>query len=625
MRNLKFTAVLVSLFLIGSNLPAQGYHAPGEDPNVVRYPVKEIPLAAQFVASELKEDFSPFMKNTKVAHPPMDAQSVALRAAKAEANRLYAAQNPAGSAFKETSTTSLGPIEIGQQFEGNSYDGIPNDNAMAVSAGRAVVSGHNSRIHAYNGVTGASLLSASMNAFSVGRPTHDKCDPRVVYDPVADRFIVCLLNGFSSSICEIVVAFSQTNDPSGAWNVYAVEGSPSAGNWTDFPQMAISSDELFITGNVFNDAGTTSAGSVIWEIEKADGYAGTPLTTLMRTTTYFSVHPVGGGLTMYGPHFFFIRANNESGGSNAFSIHRLTNTIAAGGVLESPVGFTSPETYFTPPDVSQKATTRKLKTNSCRIQNSYYENGMIYFVLNSAAGGRAAIYVGWFTISPFGLSFSALDGQHLYFADTDIAYPGIAYGGETGSKGNASFITYNTTSESVYPGNAASWMSGDHEFSTFKQVKTGTGSINGFENPSRWGDYSDACEVSGTTGEAYMAASYGKSGGGCGTYISQLFPALAVSNDQPDFFAEDNTLEVYPNPALGEMVYFQFKVPKLAIYNVHILDQQGRLIHTILNESLKEGEAVLRMSTAPLANGVYTVQVETEGNPAFYGKLVVTH
>jgi hypothetical protein len=453
-----------------------------------------------------------------------------------------------------------------------------------------------------------------------GMPTQDKFDPRVVYDPNADRFVMCFLNGFTPATSKIILAFSETNDPTGAWNLYAISGSPTSGAWTDFPQMALSNTEVFITGNLFDNS-NSALGSAVWQIELAGGYAGTALTSLVRTTSYFSLHPVGGGLTSYGPHHYIIRGSEVGG--NTVSIHRISNTIAAGGVLESPVGFTSPSSFFTPPDVDQKGTSRKLTTNTCRIQNSYYENNKIYFALNSAVAGRAAIFVGWFNISPFGLSFSALDGDHIYFPDMDIAFPGIAYGGEFGTKGNASLIVYNTTSTATYPGNAGTWMDGEHDFSPFQALKVGTAAINGFENPSRWGDYTDACEVVGTPGTAWVVGSYGMSLGQCGTWLSEISKPLPVAvEEKPDFW--DDEVSMYPNPA-NEDVHFDFTVPVAGIYVVNLLDEQGRVVKYVIDERLREGEARLRFNTSTLANGVYIVQISHDNQPTYHGKLVVVH
>ena len=43
-------------------------------------------------------------------------------------------------------------------------------------------------------------------------------DPKVIYDPLSDRFILVFLEGSTSSDTRIVVGFTETNDPTQTWN-----------------------------------------------------------------------------------------------------------------------------------------------------------------------------------------------------------------------------------------------------------------------------------------------------------------------------------------------------------------------------------------------------------------------
>jgi hypothetical protein len=55
---------------------------------------------------------------------------------------------------------------------------------------------------------------------------HGKYDPRVIYDPKRDRFIIVFLNGFTDQTSFIYVAFSESNDPLGNWHLYTLPAIP---------------------------------------------------------------------------------------------------------------------------------------------------------------------------------------------------------------------------------------------------------------------------------------------------------------------------------------------------------------------------------------------------------------
>jgi hypothetical protein len=89
---------------------------------------------------------------------------------------------------------------------------------------------------------------------------------------------------FGSSVSyesEILVGFSQTNDPAGNWNVYTLNGNSfNDSTWSDYPIISLSDKDLFMTFNQVKDNVSWTVGfrqSVIWQINKQDGYAGTPL------------------------------------------------------------------------------------------------------------------------------------------------------------------------------------------------------------------------------------------------------------------------------------------------------------------------------------------------------------
>jgi hypothetical protein len=163
------------------------------------------------------------------------------------------------------------------------------------------------------------LFAVSLSAFSdtLGIPDGD-FDPRVRYDPVHDRFCLGILETvFTPETSYIIVAFSQTNDPTGIWNLYALPGNPKDNNrWTDYPMIALTQEELFITGNLIIPDEPWQTGfseTLIWQMSLDKGYAGDSLDAIYWDNIYFggapirNMNPVQGGSTLYGPRFVFVK------------------------------------------------------------------------------------------------------------------------------------------------------------------------------------------------------------------------------------------------------------------------------------------------------------------------------
>ncbi len=616
--------IVVGLLFCGGAATAQQQEA-GPDPNVIRTQLGSIERLGVVDMREETEDWDPFFKTVQKIHVPgLDANKDRVKALKDEANLVHDALIAAGLQGDNASkiTTGTAPT-LGANFFGNSYGGgDPADNALAVSAGGLMISGNNSRFHTYD-AAGLQTSSKSFTQFATagGVSTNFTFDPKCIYDPNEDRFIVAFLNGGSASSTKVVIAFSQTNDPAGLWNVYAINGNVNnLGVWTDFVQIGMNELELFVAGNPFTDAGS-SRGAVIWQITKANGYAGTALNPVQHyEASAFSLHPVQGGTRLYGPNMYFLQS--EQGGSANISLWQITNTIGNNGVLNSPVSFTMDNGYNVPPSADQRGTTINLKTNDTRVQSAYYQNGRVEFVLNSSVNGMAGVFHGTGVISPFLLSFSQFTSHLIGYTTLDIAYPSIAYASNYDSLNtgiNHSYIAFNTSGPNNFPGMAAIYWD-ETGVSPKVVIKEGVNFINSADD--RWGDYADVCERKGHPGEVWAVGTVGNTAQQQRTYIGQLLPPVAVA--VAPIVDAGTKMSVFPNPTT-EMVKFEFPVEVAAEYKVLVRDLQGRLVKLVVQDWLVPGKARLTFNAAPLAAGTYIVSVENDSHKLFTEKLIVNH
>jgi hypothetical protein len=175
-------------------------------------------------------------------------------------------------------TTAAAPlVSIGANFEGSniSISGFfPPDSDGAVGPGQFVemVNG----VYRVYDKTGTILQNSSLNDFwsAAGvTPTNFAYDPRVLYDPVSQRW-------FASSAenpgvpNRILLAVSKTSDPTQGWQAVAVPLNFSNQFWADFPALGINQDGVYISAELVPFVDNFREGRIF--IPKADLLQGAP-------------------------------------------------------------------------------------------------------------------------------------------------------------------------------------------------------------------------------------------------------------------------------------------------------------------------------------------------------------
>ncbi|MDG2343126.1 MAG: hypothetical protein P8L23_00935 [Flavobacteriales bacterium] len=199
---------------------------------------------------------------------------------KIKASNLYLRGKKTSKSKSSSNSTPELILENG--FEGNLYNNrIPNDNTMCISNDGIIVAGINSMFIFYDTKNDSLIRRGTLNTFAasfISLLSVNKYDPKFIYDPIEDKFIVTFLIGTSPSTSHIFVAFSSTNDPMDDWNAYILKGDAlNTNHWTDYPALSITEDELFITGNLLLSGVSWQLGfnqSLIWQIDKQSGYNG---------------------------------------------------------------------------------------------------------------------------------------------------------------------------------------------------------------------------------------------------------------------------------------------------------------------------------------------------------------
>lgn len=389
----------------------------------------------------------------------------------------------------------------------------PPDNTMAISNGGRIVSIDNETIEYYNQSGSAVSLNVYHDDFFNSLNLVSAIfDPRVIYDSEADRFIYVILHGFSSATSKILVCFSKTNNPQDGWWIYQLSGNPlNDGSWTDFPQIGISNNELYITGNLFFNNSTFNQ-AVIYQVTKQQGFSGQPLTYQV----WDDIEDAGGGKAFaivpvsygqqgnYGPGCYFI--SSRAGGWNRLSLFELTDDLTASNEQLNVFSVSVPP-YSPAADAQQSGSFDDLENGDCRMQHAFYLNGLVHAVLPADYQNSAYSGINYYRISVSDLQ----DTESSSFGQTgfDHCYPSLASFG-LDECDRSVMIGFLRSASNIFPEVRVVNCDNLMQWSASAQVKAGQTYVDMLSGLERWGDYTHMQRKHNEAQpEVWMAGCYG--------------------------------------------------------------------------------------------------------------------
>ena len=512
---------------------------------------------------------------------------------------------------------------IGASFEANWFNGTtPPDNSMAISNGGQIVSVTNSHIE-YLTMSGVRTYTSSFDDF-FGDPSFTSLlyDPVVLYDSQADRFFMVVLHGSNSSVSKVVVCFSKSNNPSDGWWFYKLTGDPLGNsNWFDYPKIGFSNNEVYVTGNLFDDNDQFSQ-VFLFQITKADGYAGGTLQWLEWYNidpAPFTLIPVSYGLQgSYGPGIYLVSTHGNNLGSDLYRLYDLTNDISGNPELKS---YSVNANFSLAGDAPQPGTTVYLDNGDNRCLNAFYLNGIVHFVFHSEfTNNYNGINYNRLTVSNLS-NWNAKFGQNGF----DYSYPSVASFGSNESDLQV-MICFLRVSSTIYPQVRVVYVNHAGDWSGSSLVKEGTTYVDVHESNgvARWGDYSGISRKHNTTKpEVWLSGGFGTYRNGehaFDTWIAQVNGVSIGINDQDDH--ESNPIKIYPNPVY-DIMNVEFTLASRAEIQIVILDQQGKLVKILLKDTVPQGRNSFSFNKGALSNGVYFVRVTSDNNMIKYEKFIV--
>lgn len=492
---------------------------------------------------DIKEDWKISLKHTSVYFHNSELPLSEYKKLKDEANNVRTLSQKDKIITQPIIRNQTSAPSLINNFRGNARENsIPMDNTMAVSRNGFVVSAINSNI-IFTMPDGKITYSKGFADFykilALGTRMFD---PRLIYDPEQNRFIVVCLHGSEPNNSFLCIAFSKTEDPNGDWNFYKIKGDVlNDGVWFDFPNIGVSKEDLYIAGNMFT-ADNSYRYSMILQISKTDGYDGTDLTwkyydRVANTNGNLVFNPVpamSGWQTLTSPGIYFI--SNATGGYN---LNFTTASVKNNPALKS-VRVTGPNNSY-PPEARQKNSTTMLNTGGNRLRTALYQNGILHFAAQSnSPNGDGGLFYGRLNIANMQVYADVLTTP-----DIDYAYPTLTSFGKS-EEDDQIFVNYTFSGIDAFPGQAGRVVSGNGStFNWSEEVifKQGVSSIGTGVESIRWGDYTGACRRFGVDRvESWAVGCFGENRSH-GTWIGQFIHDDDMGKPVMEFTASITTTQ----------------------------------------------------------------------------------
>jgi len=574
--------------------------------------------------SELKDEFSPNLLSLEAPSPSGTSYRSFLERQKKEVAKRYPRKEIQQVDRRSEAEQPL----ILNEFSANS-GGVPLDNHIAVSNDGRIVSVVNNNIGIYQ-KTGIRLLTRTLFGFSrtANPKSNFQFDPRVMYDPSEDKFIICMISGFECANSEIIFAFSETNDPMGDWHLYVVDGCPDDNNiFADYPMMALTEKELIFTINEVKENVSWQAGfekTLIYQFDKASGFSGSDLKTRVWSDVSFegqnirNVCPIKAADQLTGDYCYLMSNRNFDVENDTFFVLKLTDVQDAPDVDLEIEAITSERVYGLAPNGLQAV--GLLQTNDSRVLDGFVLDDRIQFVMNciDTASGRPAIYHG--LVNDLNLN-KTITGTVLTNGQDDLGYPGIAYTGKFEGDEDA-IIVFSHTAQSRNPGWSSVYYNG--EYSDILTVKEGDNYLDVLEgNLERWGDYVGIQRRYNAPGRVWVASTFGTNSNRYQTWIAELGrPDLDLTFVKS--YEETPSMNIFPNPT-SDRVTVEFELKEAKVFQLQLLDINGKVLQIFYDERPKKtGRQQFSFTTASLAGGVYFLQAAYDESLIYSKRLIVS-
>ena len=393
-------------------------------------------------------------------------------------------------------------------------------------------------------------------------------DPQVEFNEYVQRFfVVYTTRDDANSESFLLIAVSNTNDPTQGWTLFGLDagfdGSTNTNNWCDYPHLGYSSQGTLITCNQFNHpvapatasfqyvkvrvlltSQLTGGGCCFWWDfwNLREGFLG--------VNAVFTVQPAAMHAAIASDGAFLAAYEGRGGSGSNLHVYRVPNVPeccngdnVGPGLDEAQRGTGS---YSAPPDAEQPGGVQALDTGDSRAQYAVFHWPRMYVGQNTAQGSDSTVAFTEFRIDQYPNNLTLDDDWVIGAGGMNRYYPGADSRPGSDKSMVYSFSNASTNAGSRWveiPAQCATPPCSPDFFGEFLQ-RSGASTFLQLDtaNPprNRWGDYLDASRDPNGTG-IWIGGEFVQSQDSWGTELS--LTRQAIDNVPPT-----TTATVSPGP-----------------------------------------------------------------------------
>ncbi len=462
---------------------------------------------------------------------------------------------------------------------------------------------------------GALKKAVAASNFFTGSGSANLFDPRIAYDPVFKRFLICMDGKLSNGDMGITVAISETDDPTGNWYIYTFDGAGNSADLLDFPILGFNSNWVVISTNDFiGGQGGSSITAKIFVLSRASLYSGSLGTLKVFTdNSSYCLAPARTYDSTQTTEYLVQNYDGNNGGKGYVQLATITGSVSSPVyTLGSTLGINQPWSDNTV-GAPQLGGSTPLDAGPTRMgAGTIYSNGSLWFshTVFLPASGPTHAACDWWQVNPAAPAvqqFGRVEdpaGSIFYF------YPSI----NVNAKGDA-LLTYCISSAGMYAAAAYSFHAAADPAGTMQSdyiYKSGIANyvVIGHNNLNRWGDFTGvALDPSDNSFWAFSewANKYNSSYDYWGTAVANIKASGATSIAEPQ---SENAFTIYPNPAFNQLNIFLTPGPLWKTVNISIMNVLGEEIQSIqLPTPNSQLPTLVDVSSLPA--GMYFLEMKT--------------
>lgn len=353
-------------------------------------------------------------------------------------------------------------------------------------------------------------------------------DPRAIYDPVSNRFILMCLHGSDYASSYLCIAASKTEDPNGEWNYYKIKGNPLGDNfWFDYPNIGLTEEDFYLAG-LMRDVNSDWNYSILFHIDKAALYNGADVKYKFYSDIFdadgkksFNLVPAISGWSTLTSGSLAMVSNNALGG-DTYNLYYTDGKLSDTTKLFS-VQVKGLETALAP-NARQPNSDQVLNTFDSRIWSAMYANGVVHFGGHAnTEKGDVGIFYGRYDLLSNTVAVTMLTEE-----GKDFAFPSFATFGNN-EEDSIILMNYLSSGPNDFAGQEARTCTGsgaNFEWSDPVYIKRGNGVINVLTGKEeRWGDYTTVGRrFFSNTPEVWITGCFAE-GSSYGTWLGQIVPS----------------------------------------------------------------------------------------------------